>query len=89
MLSDDVAGVPETVQAQPAHCHISNCSSQMTEKQWGSAEVILRMLHSIARESETVHATSGALFVARATQRRIGHIMTTRQLGHSCKLLMS
>jgi hypothetical protein len=47
------------------------------------------MLHTIADESETVHAINQALFVARATKRSIEHVMATRQLSHSCNLLMS
>jgi hypothetical protein len=60
----------------------------MTEKQF-SADVILTMLHAIACDSEAVHATSRALLVARATERTIEHTWTTRQLSHSCNLLMS
>jgi hypothetical protein len=54
-----------------------------------SADVILTILHAIARESEDVHVTCRTLFVAHATGRTIEHAMTTRQLSHSCNLLMS
>lgn len=47
------------------------------------------MLHTIADESEAVHAISRTLIAARATERAIEHFMATRQLSHSCNLLMS
>lgn len=47
------------------------------------------MLHTIADESEAVHAISRTLIAARGTERSIEHVAATRQLSHSCNLLMS
>lgn len=89
MLGDKIMVLHDSARARHAHCHTSNCSHRTTDRQIASADVILTMLHAIARESEDVHLTFRALFVAHASGRTIEHAMATRQLGHSGNLLMS
>ena len=89
MLSNDIITWPDSSPAQFAHYHTSNCSTRTTDEQMASADMILSMLHAIARESEAVHVIRRELFVARATGRTIEHATATSQLSHSCNLLMS
>ena len=89
MLSDKSMVLHDSARTQRAHCHTPNFSHRTTDKQIASADVILTMLHAIARESEDVHVTCRTLFVAHATGRKIEHAMATSQLTHSCNLLMS
>jgi hypothetical protein len=89
MLSDNITTSPGSRRAQSVHRHALDCPDRTTDRQLASADVILTLLHTVARESEAVHAISRALFVARATGRTIEHTMATRQLSHSCNLLMS
>ena len=89
MLSEESAALHSVPQVPSVYRRDSQVSHSTPYKQMQNADSIVTMLHAIASESEATHVVSRALFVARATDRSLEHIMATRQLSHSCNLLMS